>query len=51
MLIGAHDRKNTRLTRISIKLVFFLLANFLLLLLVFMPAIDSLAVKAQQTLM
>ena len=51
MLMGAQDRKNTRLTMISIKLVFFLLANFLLLFLVFITAMDSLAVKAQQTLM
>ena len=50
MLMGAQDIKNTRLTMISIKLVFFFLASFLVLLLVLMPVLDILAVNAQQTL-
>ena len=51
MLIGAQDMKKTRLTMIIIKLVFRLLASFLLLLLVLMAGMDCLAENAQQTLM
>ena len=50
MFIGAQDRKDTRLTVISIKLVFFLLASFLVFLLVSMPAMGPLTGKAEQTL-
>ena len=51
MFIGAQDMKNTKLTMISIKLVFLLLASFLVFLFVLMPGMDCLAEKAQQTLM
>ena len=43
--------KNTKLTMISIKLVFLLLASFLVFFFVFMLGMDCLAEKAQQTLM
>ena len=51
MLIGAQDMKKTRLTMISIKLVFLLLASFLVFLLVLVLGMECLAEKAQQTLM
>lgn len=50
MLIGAQDMKNTKLTMISIKFVFLLLAIFLVFLLVLLPWLGCLAEKAQQTL-
>ena len=50
MLIGAQEKKNTRLTRISIRLVFFLLASFLLLLDVAMVVVENLERNAEQTL-
>ena len=49
MLMGAQDMKNTRLTNISIMLVFFFLANFLALRLL-ENVIDELGVKTEQTL-
>ena len=50
MLMGAQEKKNTRLTRISIRLVFFLLASFLLLLKDVMVFVENFERKAQQTL-